>query len=175
VLVVPAVGVSVAGLFWAGRRFGGARGVRGNALLLVGSTVVAIAAVELVAPGTLSSVVSTIVFALGDSVAGGIGAALAAVAVFVGLWQLQQRTRADIPPWVIGPAMGIAAVAAIEAIRPGSVLGALEVVLSEYGGLVVLGGLALVAYVIYQRRQTQQAEASTPDTEVTLDLGNGED
>jgi uncharacterized membrane protein YebE (DUF533 family) len=71
--------------------------------------------------------------------------------------------------------MGIAAVAALEAIRPGSVLGALEVVLSEYGGLVVLGGLALVGYVIYQRRQTQQAEASTPDTEVTLDLGNGED
>lgn len=175
VLVVPAVGISVAGLFWAGRRFGGARGIRGNALLLVGSTVVAIAAVELVAPGTLSSIVSTLVFALGDSVAGGIGAAVAAVAVFVGLWQLQQRTRADIPWWVIGPAIGIAAVAALEAIRPGSVLGALEVVLSEYGGLVVLGGLALLGYVIYQRRQTQQAEASTPDTSVTLDLGNSEE
>jgi hypothetical protein len=175
VLVVPAVGISVAGLFWAGRRFGGARGIRGNALLLVGSTVVAIAAVELVAPGTISSIVSTIVFALGDSVAGGLGAAVAAVAVFVGLWQLQQRTRADIPWWVLGPAMGIAAIAALEAIRPGSVLGALEVVLSEYGGLVVLGGLALVGYVIYQRRQTQQAEASTPDTSVTLDLGNSEE
>ena len=175
VLVVPAVGVSVAGLFWAGRRFGGARGIRGNALLLVGSTVVAIAAVELVAPGTISSIVSTFVFALSDTVAGGIGAALAAVAVFIGLWQLQQRTRADIPWWVIGPAMGIAAVAALEAIRPGSVLGALEVVLSEYGGLVVLGGLALLGYVIYQRRQTQQAEASTPDTSVTLDLGNSEE
>ena len=175
VLVVPAVGISVAGLFWAGRRFGGARGIRGNTLLLVGSSVVTIAAVELVAPGTISSIVSTLVFALGDSVAGGIGAALAAVAVFIGLWQLQQRTRADIPWWVIGPAMGIAAVAALEAIRPGSVLGALEVVLSEYGGLVVLGGLALVGYVIYQRRQTQQAEASTPDTSVTLDLGESEE
>lgn len=176
VLVVPAVGVSVAGLFWAGRRFGGARGIRGNALLLVGSTVVAIAAVELVAPGTISSIVSTFVFALSDTVAGGIGAALAAVAVFVGLWQLQQRTSADIPWWVIGPAMGIAAVAALEAIRPGSVLGALEVVLSEYGGLVVLGGLALVGYVIYQRRQTQQAEASTPDTAVDFEIdANSED
>jgi len=176
VLVVPAVGISVTGLFWAGRRFGGARGIRGNALLLVGSTVVAIAAVELVAPGTISSIVSTFVFALSDSVAGGLGAAVAAVAVFVGLWQLQQRTSADIPWWVIGPAMGIAAVAALEAIRPGSVLGALEVVLSEYGGLVVLGGLALVGYVIYQRRQTQQAEASTPDTAVDFEIdANSED
>jgi len=175
VLVVPVVGISVAGLFWAGRRFGGARGIRGNAILLVGSTVVAITAVELVAPGTLASMFSTLVFALGDSVAGGIGAAIAAVVVLVGLWQLDQRTRASVPWWVMGPAITISAVAALEAIRPGSVLGALEVVLAEYGGLVVLAGIALVGYVIYQRRKTQRAEASTPDTEVTLDLGNSEE
>ncbi|MFD1601039.1 hypothetical protein ACFSBX_19065, partial [Halobellus rarus] len=171
VLVVPVVGISVAGLFYVGRRFGGARGIRGNAVLLVGSTVVAIAAVELVAPGTLASMFDTLVFALGDSVAGGLGAAIAAAAVFVGLWQLQERTRADIPWWVLGPAMGISAVAALEAIRPGSVLGALEVVLSEYGGLVVLSGIALLGYYLYQRRKA----ATTPDTQVTLDLGNSED
>ncbi|WP_144900893.1 hypothetical protein [Halobellus captivus] len=176
VLVVPAVGLSVTGLFCAGRRFGGASGIRGNALLLVGSTVVAIAAVELVAPGTLSSMFSTVVFAVGDSIAGGIGAAFAAIAVFLALWQIQARTRATIPWWVIGPAMGISAIAALEAIRPGSILGALEVVLSEYGGLVVLATIGLVGYLIYQRRQTAQAEASTPDTQVTLDLsGNSEE
>ena len=65
----------------------------------------------------------------------------------------------------------VAAIAALEAIRPGSVLGALEVVLTEYGGLVVLASIAIVGYYLYQRRQA----ATTPDTQVTLDLGNSEE
>ncbi|GAB7011763.1 hypothetical protein JCM18549_27680 [Halolamina salina] len=174
VLVVPAVGISVAGLFWAGRRFGGASGIRGNALLLVGSTIVAVAALELVSPGTISSIWRATVFALGDAAASGVGAVIAAIAVFFGLWQINARTSADVPWWVTIPTVGIASIMALEAIRPGSVLGALQGVLAEVGGLVVLIVLGIVAYVIYQRQKTQQAEASTPDTQVELDLGEGE-
>lgn len=172
VLVLPVAGISVAGLFWAGRRFGGARGVRGNVGLLMASTVVSVAAVELVTPGSLlGTIYQSTVFALGDAAAGGIGAMVAALATLVGMWQLNERTERDVPPWVLVPAVSLSIVVALEAIRPGSVLGVLEEVLAEVGALLAL---ILVAFAIYrwrQRNQVEQTEASTPDTEVTLDLG----
>jgi len=63
---------------------------------------------------------------------------------------------------------------ALEAIRPGPVLGALEGVLVKVCGFAVTAVLGIVAYVIYSRQNAQQAEASTPDTQVTLDMGQGE-
>ena len=168
VLVLPAVGISVVGLFWAGRRFGGARGVRGNVVLLVGSAIVSVAAIELVTPGSfLVQMWRATVFALGDAAAGGIGAVVAAIAVLVGMWQLNERTDRDVPAWVLVPAVSLAAVLALEAIRPGSVLGVLEEVILEVGALLVL---LAVGIAIWRWRQRDQA-AQTPDTEVTFDLG----
>lgn len=179
ILVLPAVGLSVAGLFFAGRRFGGATGVRGNAILLVGSTIVSAAALELVTPTSLlAQIYTATVFALGDAVAGGLGAVVAAIATLVGLWQLQQRTRADVPVWVTIPSVTVVSILALESIRPGSVLGALEGVIAEVGALLAL---ILVGFGIYwwrRRNKVKQTEASTPDTQVTLDLGsdgNGDD
>ncbi|WP_418284769.1 hypothetical protein [Halorubrum sp. DTA46] len=169
VLVLPAVGLSVTGLFWAGRRFGGATGVRGNALLLVGSTVISAAALELVTPGSLiAQMWSATVFALGDAAASGLGAVVASIATLLGLWQIQARTRADIPAWVLIPTVSLAGVLALESIRPGSVLGALEGVIAEIGALLAL---ILVSFAIYRWRASNQAEAQ-PDTEVTFDLGD---
>ena len=112
------------------------------------------------------------VYALGDAAASGLGAVVAAIATIVGLWQLQQRTRADVPVWVTIPSVSLAAVLALESIRPGSVLGALEGVIAEVGALLALLAVAGIFYWWRQRNQVQKEEASTPDTQVTLDLGD---
>ncbi|MDZ5811605.1 hypothetical protein U4E84_09640 [Halorubrum sp. AD140] len=170
-LVLPAVGISVTGLFYAGRRFGGTRGIRGNAILLVGSTIVSAAALEIVTPGSLiAQIYRATVFALGDAVAGGIGATFAAIATILGLWQVQRRTDANVPIYVTIPSVTIVSILALEAIRPGSVLGPLEGVIAEVGALLAIVILAWGIYWWRQRSQVRQEEASTPDTQVQLDL-----
>jgi len=163
-LILPAVAISVGGLWWAGRRFGGARGVRGNSVLLVGASILAVVAAELVTPRSLTS---DLIFALSDSLAGGAGAVILSVLLVVGLWQINERTSADVPWWVMGVGGFGAVVLSAEAIRPGSVLGALEGALSEVGAAVILLGIIVLGAVLWRR-------ASTPDTEVTIDGGSDE-
>ena len=163
-LILPAVAISVGGLWWAGRRFGGARGVRGNSVLLVGASILAVVAAELVTPRSLTS---DLIFALSDSLAGGAGAVILSVLLVVGLWQINERTSADVPWWVMGVGGFGAVVLSAEAIRPGSVLGALEGALSEVGAAVILLGIIVLGAVLWRR-------ASTPNTEVTIDGGSDE-
>ena len=138
-------------------------------MLLVGSGVVSAVALELVTPGSLiGQVYRATVFALSDAAAAGVGAVVAAVVTLVGVWQLNERTSADVPAWVLVPSVFLASVLALEAIRPGSVLGAISGVISEIGALLAL---ILVAVAIWRWRQRSEAEAQ-PDTELTLEVGD---
>lgn len=60
---------------------------------------------------------------------------------------------------------------ALELLRPGSIAGAVSSGLSDIIGLAGIAAIGLTVYLVYNWRQTKKAEASTPDTKVTLDLG----
>lgn len=161
-LVIPAVGISVAGLWFAGRRFGGATGIRGNAVLLMGSAAVTLVAIELITPRSLAS---DLMWALGDAVASGMGALVGSLALLLGLWALERRAGVDIPPWILGFAATSAVVITLEAIRPGSVLGPLSGALDEVGALIIMAILALLAYLVYSWRQSGQTEITIQASE----------
>lgn len=158
VLVFPAVALSVGGLWFIGRKYGGATGIRGNAVLLVGSAIVAVVAAESV---TARSLTSDFMFAVSGALASGAGAVIFGLAVLVGLWALDERTAATVPRWLMGLAAFLVVVMAAEAMRPGSVLGALEGVLTEIGAAVVLIGLLGGIVLLYRR-------ASTPENKIVL-------
>lgn len=171
VMVIPAVGLSVGAMWYAGRR-AGATGARDSALLLVGSVGVLFVAIELVTPGSLSSDLAVAVTRLLTS---GVGAMVIALAALVALWQVDQRTDAEIPSWLMVMGTTLTAVVATEAIRPGAVLDPVSSVLMEIGALLTL---ILIGWAIYRwraRQQERQADAATPDTQVTLDLGGEDD
>lgn len=170
-LVLPVVGLSVVGLFYGGRRFG-IKGSRGTLGLVGASVAISLIGAELVTP---QSVFSALFYALGDGLASGVGALLSSVGLLVALWFVDQRIKQDIPPWIMVFAAATAAVMTLEAIRPGSVLGVFESALSEVGGLVVMTLLGILVYVIYARRKRQVAEARTPETSLSLSIGDDGD
>jgi hypothetical protein len=160
-LLVPLVGISIIGLWIAGRRFGGATGVRGNGLLLLGSGIITVVSVEVATPRSLAS---DVVFVLGDLLTPGVGALLVSTTILVALWALNIRTEADVPGWLVAILAGGSAVMTAEAIRPGSILGTLQSVLLEVGTLLVLISVGVVIYWLRQRGK--------PDTTVTVDAGD---
>ena len=155
------IGLSIAGLWFVSRRFGGARGVRGNSLLIVGGAVIGTVGVELVTP---QSFFATVLFELRQTAAGTAGTVVIGLAILLGLWVIDQRTSRDIPLPLLA-AGGIAVMLwIIESIAPGTLSSGLE----EIGPLVWLsiigGGLWFARRWLRARNQ--------PDTQVTLQLGD---
>ncbi|NHN59826.1 MULTISPECIES: hypothetical protein [Halorussus] len=101
-----------------------------------------------------------------------LGAWVALVIVLIGATgrsNLEGRRR-----WAVVGAVGLGSgLGALEILRPGSVSGAINVGLQEVVPLAGLAAIGVVVYSVVTWWQSRKAEASTPETKVTLDLGKG--
>lgn len=161
-LFIPALGLTLVGLFYVNRRWNDSSKL-GNYLLAGGAVAVALVSAELVTPRSL---VSDFLFSTSGAIDAGAGAALVSVGLLLALWQINQRTSADVPVLVRGGVALLAILLTAEQMRPGSILGPVQGIVSEYGGPMLLLGILIAGGILWRR-------ASTPDT--VLELGRGKE
>ncbi|WP_245154572.1 hypothetical protein [Halorussus marinus] len=78
--------------------------------------------------------------------------------------------------WIIvGAIAGGTGLFSLEVLRPGAVSGAVESSLEEIIPLAGLAAIGIVGYSVFTWWQSRKAEASTPETQVNLEVGGGSD
>ncbi|WP_176696653.1 hypothetical protein, partial [Haloparvum sedimenti] len=163
VAIFGGVTVSVLGFALVGRRVFGADGIRDNSLLLVGGTLTGLVAVQLISG---ESVLAQLADIAGGVASSAFGALLGGVALLVGLWQLEQRTRASIPRelFVVGGA-GVV-VLLLETLNPGTVTDPLSSGLGQLSTVIIIAVIGGGYLVI---RQWLKARAA-PDEQNTIKI-----
>ncbi|QHS17191.1 hypothetical protein GWK26_08570 [haloarchaeon 3A1-DGR] len=178
-LLLLGVAGALAVLMLVSRRVGsgGGRGSdgigRGSLLFLVGAGVIAVIAAELLTADPLPSVLLTSIADATRAASGPLAALALGIALLVGLWQVDVRTQADVPRTVSIPAVILVVVFVVETVAPGAILGPISEGFETVAPVVILAAVAGGAYLLREWLRARKQEASTPDTQVTLDLGDG--
>lgn len=165
VVAFGGVGVVLVGTTLVGRRFD-----VGGELLPVTATTLAVIAVHVLSPGR-----SPVVRLLELGATTEIGAIVAAPLLLLALWQLDRRTAGNIPTPVYILLGILSGVYALETLSPGVVLGGLREGISTMGPLLVAAGVIGIAWFLRSWIRAQREEATTPDTQITLEGIRGGD
>ncbi|MFD1600169.1 hypothetical protein ACFSBX_14485, partial [Halobellus rarus] len=151
---------------------GSGRFGRGTLLFAIGAVVVAIVAAELVTAQPLPAVVIAALSEAAASLAGPLVTLTVGLGLLVALWQVDVRTRADVPRWLLIPGAGLVVVFAIETISPGAILGPISSGFETVAPVVLLTAAAGGVFLIREWLRARRAEATTPDTQLSVDLGS---
>lgn len=140
-----------------------------RALLVGGTIIIGLVAIEIVSPGTLPAVLSAFATGTGSLLAE-VAVILLGAGLLIGVWLLDQRTAQDIPRWLMGLTAVIAVVMVVETVAPEALLGPVSAGFETVSPLFWLALIAVGAYFVRGWIQSRRE----PDQEVTIELDGGD-